>query len=104
MTALVQFPTPVHPVDRLGEIRAQIAELRSVEAAIVEQVKDLGLGAHEGAYFRAAVSEVAPSSSLDVHAAEAKLRELGVDGRWFAHHQRQRAGSVSVRVSSRKGA
>ncbi len=91
-------------VDDLGAIRAQIAELKLREDALAAAVKAAGFGAHEGALFRATVSEVAASSALDPKAAEAKLRELGVDGRWFSKHQKVRAASVRINVVARKGA
>jgi hypothetical protein len=93
---------PVSPVDRLGEIRAEIARLKEIEAFLIEEVKALGVGAHEGAAYRAAVSIVEDRNILDVKAAEAKLRELGVDGRWFSKHQKTIKGYTAVRVSARK--
>jgi hypothetical protein len=91
-------------VDDLGAVRAQIAELKLREEALASAVKAEGFGAYEGALFRATVSEVASSTTLDPKAAEAKLRELGVDGRWFSKHQKVRAASVAIRVVARKGA
>jgi hypothetical protein len=93
---------PVSPVDRLGEIRAEIARLKEIEAFLIEEVKALGVGVHEGAAYRAAVSIVEDRNTLDVKAAEAKLRELGVDGRWFSKHQKTIKGYTAVRVSARK--
>lgn len=89
-------------VDRLGDIKAQIAELKAVEADLVARLIDAEQDVVEGRYYRAAIVHTAESTSLDAKAAEAKLRELGVDGRWFAKHQKVRKGSVSVRVSARK--
>lgn len=94
--------TNVHPADRLGDIRAQIAELKAIEEAIVADIKALGAGAHEGDAYRATVSEVAERSTLDPKAAEEKLRELGVDGRWFSKNQKTVKGYVTVKVSARK--
>lgn len=89
-------------IDQLGDIRAQIADLKAIEAALLEEVKALGAGAHEGAAYRATVSEVAARETLDPKAMEAKLRELGVDGRWFAKHTKAVAGYVSVKLTARK--
>lgn len=94
--------TPVSPIDRLGDIRAEIARLKEIEAILIDDVKDLGPGAHEGAAYRAAVSVVEDRQTLDAKAAEAKLRELGVDGRWFSRHQKLVKGYTTVRVSARK--
>ncbi len=96
-------PNDVTAVDRLGEIKARIADLKRIEAELTAEIIAQGVGAYEGHYYRAVVSETGPSFSLDVTAAEEKLRELGVDGRWFVHHQRERKGFTSVRVSARKG-
>ncbi len=92
----------IHPADRLGDIKAQIARLKEIEAFLDGEVKALGVGAHDGGLFRATVSEVAGGSTLDATAAEAKLRELGVDGRWFSKHQRVRKAYTTVRVVARK--
>lgn len=89
-------------VDRLGDIRAQIAALKDKEKVLVTYIAGLGDGVHEGDLFRAAVSTTADRYSLDPKAAEAKLRELGVDGRWFSKNQKVTRGSTSVRVSARK--
>jgi hypothetical protein len=89
-------------VDRLGDIKAQIADLKKIEADLIERLIISGETAIDGSAYRATVSYVSESSSLDPKAAEAKLRELGVDGRWFSKNQKVRKGSFSVRVSARK--
>ena len=89
-------------VDRLGDIKAQIAELKKVEANLVALIVNTGDSAIDGNLFRATVSEVAERSSLDVKAAEAKLRELGVDGRWFSKNQKTTKGYTTVKVVARK--
>lgn len=89
-------------VDRLGDIKAQIAELKKVEANLVALIVNTGDNAIDGNLFRATVSEVAERSSLDVKAAEAKLRELGVDGRWFSKNQKTTKGYTTVKVVARK--
>jgi len=91
-------------VDRLGNIKAQIAELKKVEAnlvALLVNASEAG-DAIEGNLFRATVSQVAERQSLDVKAAEAKLRELGVDGRWFNKNQKITKGYTTVKVAARK--
>lgn len=102
MSAVAFTIDAISPVDRLGAIRAQIAELKSVEAFLLDAVKKLGAGAHEGSAFRATVSVTEDRQTLDPKAAEAKLRELGVDGRWFSKNQKTVSGSVRVTVSARK--
>lgn len=89
-------------VDRLGDIKAQIAQLKEVEADLIKRLVESGETAVDGHAYRATVSTVAERQSLDVKAAEAKLRDLGVDGRWFSKNQKTTRGSTSVRVSARK--
>jgi hypothetical protein len=89
-------------VDRLGDIKAQIAELKAVEAHLINLLINGGEGAIEGQAFRATVSAVAERQSLDAKAAEAKLRELGVDGRWFSKNQKTTKGYTTVKVVARK--
>ena len=48
------------------------------------------------------VSTVAERQSLDPKAAEAKLRELGVDGRWFSKNQKTTKAYTTVKVVARK--
>ena len=92
----------VNPVDALGEIRAQIAALKESEEIYLAQIKAAGIGAYDGSLFRATVSEVADRESLDPKAMEAKLRELGVDGRWFTRNTKTTKGYVTVKVTARK--
>lgn len=101
MNAIKNTLGNVNAIDELGAIRAQIAELKKLEEQALEAVKALGVGAFEGDLFRAAVSKVEDRQSLDVKAAEEKLRELGVDGRWFSRNMKTTRGYVTVRVSSR---
>ena len=99
-TVAVDFTTAI--VDRLGDIKAQIADLKRIEADLAQRLIDSGDAVIEGRWFRATVSEVAERETLDVKAAEAKLRELGVDGRWFNKHRKVAKGYTTVRVASRK--
>ena len=89
-------------VDRLGNIKAQIAELKAVEANLVGLLANTGSDVIDGDLFRATVSQVAERNSLDTKAAEAKLRELGVDGRWFSKNQKTTKGYTTVKVVARK--
>lgn len=99
VAATIQF---ISPVDRLGEVKAEIARLSGIAKFLEAEIKELGVGAHEGDLFRATVSEVAERETLDAKAAEAKLRELGVDGRWFSKHLKVTKGYTTVRVAARK--
>lgn len=92
----------ISPIDRLGEIRAKIADLKEIETFLIDKIRSMGEGAHDGDAYRAAVSTVADRKTLDPKAAEAKLRDLGVDGRWFSKNQKLVKGYITVRVSARK--
>jgi hypothetical protein len=89
-------------IDQLGSIKARIAELKAEEARLASLIAESGHDAYEGNLFRATVSQVAERQSLDVKAAEAKLRELGVDGRWFSKNQKVTKGYTTVKVVARK--
>lgn len=89
-------------IDQLGSVKARIAELKAEEARLASLVAESGYDAYEGNLFRATVSKVADRQSLDVKAAEAKLRELGVDGRWFSKNQKTSKGYTTVKVVARK--
>lgn len=99
-TAAVDFTTAI--VDRLGDIKAQIADLKKIEADLVQRLADADVEAIDGRFYRATVSQVAERKSLDAKAAEAKLRELGVDGRWFSKNQKTTKGYTTVKVVARK--
>ena len=92
-----------HVADRLGALRAEIAALKRLEADLMAEVHALGAGRHEGVAFAVTVAKVPGRESLDPKAAEAKLRELGVDGRWFSKHMKATAASTRVTVSAVKG-
>jgi len=89
-------------VDRLGDIKAQIADLKKIEADLIQRLTDSGQDAIDGRFYRATVSQVAERHSLDAKAAEAKLRDLGVDGRWFSKNQKTAKGYTTVKVVARK--
>ena len=89
-------------VDQLGSIKARIAQLKAEEARLTALVANSGELEIDGLTFRATVSTVAERQSLDPKAAEAKLRELGVDGRWFSKNQRTSKAYTTVRVVARK--
>lgn len=102
MTNSIAYITNVSPIDQLGALRAQIADLKAAEEALLVEVKALGAGAHDGSDYRVTVSEVAERETLDVKAAEEKLREMGVDGRWFSKNMKTTKSYTTVRVVARK--
>ena len=89
-------------VDRLGEVKAEIARLKEIEAQLAARLIESGEAAVDGGLFRATIVRTAESTSLDPKAAEAKLRELGVDGRWFSKNQKVTKGYTTVKVVARK--
>lgn len=91
-----------YTVDQLGTVKAKIAELKAEEARLAGVLAESGHDVYEGSLFRATVSQVAERHSLDAKAAEAKLRELGVDGRWFSKNQKTTKGYTTVKVVARK--
>jgi len=100
-TVLATIPN-ISPIDRLGDIKAEIARLKEIETILVDEVKAFGAGAYDGDQYRANVIVTEDRQSLCPKAAEAKLRELGVDGRWFSKNQKTTKGSTSVRIVARK--
>ena len=84
--------TQVDPAARVDDLNCDH------RAALAELIK---VGCLDHA-LRATVSEVAERQSLDAKAAEAKLRELGVDGRWFSKNQKTSRGYTTVKVVARK--
>ena len=85
----------------LANIRAQIAELAAMEKAIVEEIKAAGEGTYVEGNYSATVYTVAERSSPDAKAMEAKLRELGVDNRWFAKNQKVTKGYTALKLNVR---
>lgn len=88
-------------IDELGKVLAQINDLESIAKPLKETVKAYGPGQHDGQLFRATVSEVEESESYDSAAMEKKLRELGVDNRFFNKIVKIKAGYMRVLVKSR---
>ena len=91
-----------NPVDRIGIIKANIAALEDEAAPIIAELKASGPGNYSGEMYDANVAEVSAVESFDPKAMEAKLRELGVDGRWFAKNTKVRAASLRLTVKARK--
>ena len=93
--------TSNHPVDRLGAIRAQIADLEAQAKPLTDELKAAGPGVTEGQLFKATVSEVAGREVIDPAAMEAKLREMGVDNRWFSRNTKTTASSLRLSIKDR---
>ena len=61
-----------HRVNKLAEVRAEIAHLKEVEAEYVRAIKESGAGTYEGEEHYVVVSE-SERSSLDIKAVRKKL-------------------------------
>lgn len=85
----------IHPIDRLGMIKAQIAALEEEEDRYRDQVQRLGPGTHSGRLYDATVSS-STKVTVDMDAVRVKLGEA-----WVARHSR-RTPTVVVRVTARK--
>ena len=73
-------------IDRLGLLQAQAAPLLTkIETLKDEIAAELGVGSHEGSWYRVNVVD-AVRSTLPIKVARAKLKALGVAARWFRDH------------------
>ena len=95
---IVQFP---NSIDRLGALKAQIAELEREADAIAESLRAQGKGSYEGSLFRATVSDETLVSTFDAAAAKAKLLEVGVPQSWIDGAVKVSIRKASVKVVSR---
>ncbi len=93
-------------VDRMGELKAQIAALQTeyddIKAGLVERMQAEGLDAYEGDMFRANLSVIAPSEVLDTAKAREYLEEQ-LTPRQFQKYMKEKAGSLRVLVTARNG-
>ena len=72
---VIQFPAE-HPVDRLGALKAQIAELEREADAIADSLRAQGKGTYEGSLFKASVSDEALVQTFDTAAAKALAQSI----------------------------
>ncbi len=101
MTLAAHIISNTHPVDRLGEIRAQIADIEKTEKVLVDEIKAAGPGTQEGAFFVATVAEIPGRESYDVEALVEKLRSFGVDDRFFSRHIKVSKASLRLTLKER---
>ena len=59
-------------IDRLGELKAQIADLAKLEAEVKTELKELGPGSYEGEKYRVTISD-SERDTLDMTAVREKL-------------------------------
>ena len=97
---VIQFPAE-HPVDRLGALKAQIAELEREADAIADSLRAQGKGTYEGSLFKASVSDEALVQTFDAAAAKAKLLEVGVAQSWIDGNVKISIRKPTVKVGAR---
>jgi len=86
-------------IDRLGYIRAQIADLQEQAKALEAELKNTGPGSYEGNLFRATVSDV-ERKLTDWKAIAAKFEP----SRQLIQAHTKLSHSITVRVTARKRA
>lgn len=104
MITVISNKSNLCEIDQLGEIKAQIADLKALEDKLAAGIKKMGAGKHEGDLFSATVSVVDDRWSADPKAIAAKLKELMGDAafeRFCAANQKKTAGYTSLTLSSR---
>ena len=95
---VIQFPSQI---DRLGEIKAIMADLQAEFDAIADGLRAQGKGTHEGRLFKATVSEETLTTTFDAAAAKAKLLEVGVSQQWIDGNVKVSVRKASVTVRAR---
>jgi hypothetical protein len=93
--------TPVSPVDRLGDLRARIADLEITEKFLVAEIKASGAGTYDGALFSATVTEVGGRATFDRAKAEKRLLQLGASQDWVDNCVKIGAPSISLNLNDR---
>jgi hypothetical protein len=89
-------------ITKLVDIRNQITQLQNLEKMLAEEIKTLGEGRYEQGSHAATVYTVADRESLDAKAMEAKLREMGVDNRWFSKNTKTTRGYTALKITEIK--
>jgi len=70
-TAKISNNHNANPVDRLGALKAQAADLEAQIKKITDELKKQGAGEYEGDLFRVKIAEVPESESYD---SKAKIK------------------------------
>ena len=116
MNAVLKFPAPktaLAPVDQLGMLQAQIADLQAVEKTLKDDIKlsvcnELAIGKSakvDGDLFKATIIETDDTYGVDAKAVEKKLRELlgaEADAFFAANTKKVRSGSITIKLSARE--
>lgn len=99
---VIDFPINAgSDIDRLGDIKAQIAALEAEAKAIVDDYRAKGVGSYLGSAYRVTVADEQLVRSFNAEKAKAKLRELGVADSVIEGDLvdvKIRAGAVSVKA------
>jgi D-serine deaminase-like pyridoxal phosphate-dependent protein len=99
---VIDFPINAgSDIDRLGDIKAQIAALEAEAKAIADDYRAKGVGSYLGLAYRVTVADEQLVRSFNAEKAKAKLRELGVADSVIEGDLvdvKIRAGAVSVKA------
>jgi len=100
---IVQFAAalPVNPVDKLGQLKAAIADLQAEADRISDQLRASGPGRYDGDLFAATVTDETLVETFDSKAAKAKLIELGATEQWIAGCTKVSVRKATVKVGAR---
>lgn len=104
MITVISNKSNLCDIDRLGELKAQIADMQDLADKLAKNIKEMGAGRHDGDLFSASVSKVDDRWSVDSKAVAVKLRELmGAEAydRFCAAHQKKTAGYTSLTLTAR---
>ena len=88
-------------VDRMAQVKAQIADLKKEEAALRQELVDSGESVVEGLFYRAAISEPDGKISVDWQSVAMHLKP---SRQLITAHTSQGESFTVVRISARKSA
>jgi len=104
MTKIISSISNLCDIDRLGEIKAQIADLQKLADGLAASIKEMGAGKHDGELFSATVVKVDDRWSADSKAIAAKLKELMGEKaftRFCDANQKKTSGYTSLTLNAR---
>lgn len=104
MATVISSISNLCDIDRLGEIKAQIADLQKIADGLSASIKEMGAGKHEGELFSATVVKVDDRWSADSKAIAAKLKELMGEkafDRFCGANQKKTSGYTSLTLNAR---
>lgn len=87
--------------DRLGQIKAQIADLKKIEAALSDELKVFGASSYEGVLYRAVIAERAATTKVDW---EAIAKKLNPSRQLIQAYTRTGESTITLTVYARKTA